>query len=428
MKKSLIYLAAAAATMFAVSCKQASDEKVAREVVIGLPEGIISAGTKVVFSDNSMDVKSRTWTFEDAEPEISTEVAPEVKFKTAGVKDVKLEIVFVDGQVLSDTKTVEVVNPIKAKLDVEGTTPMGCIRIGGTGVFKLADIVGDPDTFEWTFEGGSPAVSSDREPSVTFSARDRKARVRCTLSRSSDKVAYTIDTTVVVGNYPLLNDYPEIGVDNYSFEQERLAGWIGDSVKGVNHGYLTDPVTSLFSIADGGANGTAHCLKVDLSKLDADADGDFVFVSGRDGWISNAHLQEGKKYELVYWVKGEGLTQPEKWYTGGIQIFNFIADWMCSDVYAYKVVRDAGDEGYDWNDVFPDEPFTPQNQDLAGVDNSTNLWWTEGCQALEGEWKQVRLEFTARGNCLNAYPQFQMYRTHAKAVYFDEIEINLIEE
>lgn len=421
-------MAAVAAAAFAVSCKSSSDEKVAREVVMGLPEGIISAGTKVVFSDNSMDVKTRTWTFEDAEPATSTAVAPEVEFKSAGVKDVTLEIVFVDGQKLSDTKTVEVVNPIKAKLNVEGTTPMGCIRIGGTGNFKLADIVGDPDTFEWSFEGGSPAVSQEKEPSVSFASRNRKARVRCTLSRSSDKVSYTIDTTVVVGNYPLLNDYPEIGVDNYSFEQERLAGWIADSEKGINHGYLMDSFTSLFSIVEGGANGTGHCLKVDLSKLDPEKDGGFAYVSGRDGWISNAHLQEGKKYELVYWVKGEGLTQPEKWYTGGIQIFNFIADWMCSDVYAYKVVRDAGDEGYSWADVFPDETYTPQSQDLAGVADSTNQWWIEGCQALEGEWKQVRLEFTARGNCLNAYPQFQMYAGHASAVYFDEIEINLIEE
>lgn len=421
-------MAAVAAALLAVSCGSSSEEKVPREVVMGLPEGTINAGTKVIFSDNSMDVKSRTWTFEDAEPGTSTAVAPEVKFKSAGVKGVTLEVEFVDGQIFSDTKTVEVVDPVKGKLNVEGTTPMGCIRIGGTAKFKLADVAGNPDTFEWTFEGGSPAVSQDKEPSVTFDARNRKARVRCTLSRGSDKVSYTIDTTVVVGNYPLLNDYPEVGVDNYSFEQERLAGWIGDSEKGINHGYLTDPLTSLFSIVEGGANGTGHSLKVDLSKLDPEKDGGFVYVSGRDGWISNAHLQEGKKYELVYWVKGEGLTQPEKWYTGGIQIFNFIADWMCSDVYAYKVVRDAGDEGYAWADVFPGVTYTPQSQDLAGVNDSTNQWWTVDCQALEGEWKQVRLEFTARGNCLNAYPQFQMYASHARAVYFDEIEINLIEE
>lgn len=426
MKKSLILLAAVSAAFVAVSCQKA-DDKVAREVVMQIPEEVVRAGVKVVFSDNSLDVQSRSWKFQDAEPSTSTDVAPEVKFKSAGLKDVTLEVVFIDGQVISDTKQVEVVAPVKGDFSVSDTTPMGCIRIGSTVKFNLKDIVGDPDTFEWSFEGGEPAVSQEREPSVKFSARNRRARVKCTFSRSSDKVSYTLDTTLVVGNYPMLRDYPEVGVDNYSFEQERLAGWIADSEKGINHGYLTDAFTNLFSIVEGGANGTGHCLKVDLTKLDPEKDGGFAFVSARDGWISNAHLEAGKKYELTYWVKGEGL-QATPWYTGGIQIFNFIADWMCSDVYAYKVVRDAGDSGMSWSDVFPNEKYEPQNQELAGVADQTNQWWTENCQAKEGEWKQVRIEFEAARNCLNAYPMFQMYVGHAKAVYYDEIEINLLEE
>ena len=127
-----------------------------------------------------------------------------------------------------------------------------------------------------------------------------------------------------MGNYPVTRSLPEYEIDNLCFEQPKLGGWIAWTNKGAAK-------NEIFSIVENGANGTAHCLKVDVSQLTTENDGDFADLFPRDAWACNAHIEAGKTYELSYWVNGEGWAGDNvdsKRATPTTQIINWLEDSM----------------------------------------------------------------------------------------------------
>ena len=412
--KKLLFIALGCAVLTVVSCSKKDpqatpakeEDKNAIEWVA--PSATVNAGEKVTFVDNSLNVESRTWTFEDAEPATSTQASVDVVFKSNGQKKVVLEVTFKDKSTLKKEATVTVVSPILGEMSVSSTTPMGCIKIGDEVTFSINGLSGDPDAYSWTFEGGEPATSTEATPKVKFDKRIRSAKVTCTLSRSLDGASKVIENAYVVGNYPVTRELPEYEIDNLCFELPKLAGWIAWTNKGAAK-------NEIFSIADNGANGTAHCLKVDVSQLTVENDGEFADIFPRDAWACNAHLEAGKKYELSFWINGEGWSTENRWATPTVQIINWLEDWM-------TVPGTDLNAGKNWDTIFPGETFAAEPNTVL-----YEVWWVDG-KVLNDDWTHYTIEFTPAKDSHNAYPYFRVTTGYATAIYFDEIEINLIEE
>ncbi|MGN1211901.1 MAG: PKD domain-containing protein [Candidatus Cryptobacteroides sp.] len=417
MKRSVI--SAIAIAMCFVACNKAENTPTNHSIDYSAPTEKVSAGTEVTFTDNSLDVASRTWTFQDADPATSSKASVSVVFKSAGLKDVTLSVTFKDNQTLTEKFTVEVTDPIGGTISASALTPMGCIRIGNATKFSISDQTGTPDSWHWTFEGGNPATSDSAEPEVTFDKRIRSAKVTCTLKRNSDGAEITLEQNFVVGNYPVTRDLPDYDIDNLCFEKSKLAGWIAWTEKGSNIGTCGEK-KNIYSIAENGANGTGHCLKIDVSRISSEEDGSFADLFPRDGWACNAHIEKGKKYEVSFWWRAEGFgaENAEKWISPTIQVINWFEDWMTvegTDLTA----------GNAYSTIFPGEEFTQEGNAALFED-----WWGEKTGIGRGseEWSHQSFEFTAPNTLHNVYPYFRVYTGMYQSVYFDEIEINLIEE
>ena len=411
--KRHFFAALSCAILTVVSCSEKETPTTDNVIEWNVPTGTVNAGETVTFADNSLNVVSRTWSFEDADPATSTQASVGVVFKSAGEKKVVLEVKFTDNFTLKEETVITVVNPILGELAVSSTTPMGCIKIGKEVTFSIDGLSGDPDSYSWTFEGGSPATSTDAKPKVTFDKRIRDAKITCTLTRSNDGATKVIEKSYIVGNYPVTRALPDYEIDNLCFEQKNLGGWIAWTNKGAAK-------NEIFSIAEGGANGTAHCLKVDVSQLTMEADGEFADLFPRDAWACNAHLEAGKTYELSYWVNGEGWAgdnKDTKWGTPTTQIINWLEDWM-------TVAGTDLSAGLKWDTIFPGKTFAAEPNMVL-----KEIWYPENGigKVLDG-WTNHTLQFTVAKDCHNAYPYFRVYTGQSSAVYFDEIEINLIEE
>ena len=92
-------------------------------------ESQFSVGKPATFTDLSLGVETREWSFEDATPATSTDPEPSVVFNSKGIKTVTLTIHFLNGQVQSESFDIEVFYPLSARIKALELTPKGCIRL-----------------------------------------------------------------------------------------------------------------------------------------------------------------------------------------------------------------------------------------------------------------------------------------------------------
>ena len=370
------------------------------------PETVLS-GDKAVFTDLTLDAASRSWTFEGGSPATSSSASQEVTFSTSGVKKITLTVVF--SNTATDTKefSINVLDPLSGKIELSSATGMGRIPIDKEVTFSIKDTEGNPDSYSWSFDGGSPATSSEASPKVTFKNRDRAMKVTCVISRKADGATFEMAESYIVGDYPVTNIIE--GYDGISFESENIPSWICWNDKGYNP----------YSVAEGGALGTAHCLKIDCEALKEQLPENNLWADcfPRDSWGQNApSLEPGKNYELSMWVRADHY-EGYKRGLGCIQIVSWLEDWMFDPV----IGKSAG-EG--WKEVFGTE--------FEASPNKVNFekWFTgsDGEEMLpDDEWHQFVFPFTVSSAVRNVYPYFRVYCDWYKALYVDEIELNLIE-
>lgn len=89
-------------------------------------ESQFSVGKPATFTDLSLGVETREWSFEDATPATSTDPEPSVVFNSKGIKTVTLTIHFLNGQVQSESFDIEVFYPLSARIKALELTPKGC--------------------------------------------------------------------------------------------------------------------------------------------------------------------------------------------------------------------------------------------------------------------------------------------------------------
>ena len=104
------------AILTVVSCSEKETPTTDNVIEWNVPTGTVNAGETVTFADNSLNVVSRTWSFEDAEPATSTQASVGVVFKSAGEKKVKV----FDDSFLHLLKSIMIlVNDLLRMLEVE---------------------------------------------------------------------------------------------------------------------------------------------------------------------------------------------------------------------------------------------------------------------------------------------------------------------
>ena len=131
----------------------------------------IVEGQSIQFTDTSTvpvggaPITQWSWVFTGGTPSTSSTQNPSVVYNTVGQYQVALTVTNADG---SNTKTVPnyiTVNviPVVADFTADTTTPAE----GGTVVFTDTS-TGTPTQWSWTFEGGTPATSTDQNPSIVY--------------------------------------------------------------------------------------------------------------------------------------------------------------------------------------------------------------------------------------------------------------------
>ena len=394
------------------------------------PSAEITEGESVLFKDLTEDAASRKWLFTDGTPSESVEADQEVIFNGDGDKKVVLEVTFTNGTKDRKEMIVKVIakpielEDIDGRISAAGLTPMGCASIGQEITFSISHLKGQADHFEWTFEGGNPEVSTEASPRVSFSARDREMNVTCKMSRTVDGAVKEVSAKMPVGNLPLRHAYPDKDYDAVSFECAKIGSWVS---------YHPDiHADSVFSIAEGGACGTAHSLKLDVVKIreafqTASKQLANVQIFPRDSWASNAaEIKSGQTYEVSMWFRREkdGNLGPQ--IALGFQVFASLADWMGDTGLAelgHEAIFPNAEVG-GWRDIFGTE-FKP----CAQTPLISSAAMIKGGKGEEGkDWYHYTTTFTAIADGMNAYPFFNVNPAWYDALYIDEVEINLVEE
>lgn len=126
---------------------------------------VCAVGEKVAFTSLSTAtaaIASQQWTFANATPATSTEANPVVVFTTAGQHDVTLEIVDEFGK--TDTKTVT--GMIDASVKVKADFTVEKTNVAVNEILQFTDASIAAVSYEWTFDGGEPATSTEKNPTV----------------------------------------------------------------------------------------------------------------------------------------------------------------------------------------------------------------------------------------------------------------------
>uniref|UniRef100_UPI003217CB69 PKD domain-containing protein n=1 Tax=uncultured Draconibacterium sp. TaxID=1573823 RepID=UPI003217CB69 len=168
----------------------------------------IKTGESVTFSDLSTDATSRTWTFAGGTPATSTSQNPSVTYNTAGIYKVTLTAT---NGAYSDTKTVD--NYIQVTDQVVVVVPAADFSANKTTItteesVSFSDLSTDATSWNWNFEGGTPASSTAQNPSVTYyTAGTYKVTLTAINGAESD--------TKTVYNYIQVNDPVVIPAANF---------------------------------------------------------------------------------------------------------------------------------------------------------------------------------------------------------------------
>jgi len=125
----------------------------------------IGTGGSVQFTDQSTNNPTEwAWTFDGGTPSSSTSQNPSITYNTAGTYTVSLTATnSVGADIETKTAYITVIDPPVADFSADN------IVIDEGGTVNFTDLsVNNPDTWAWTFSGGSPANSNAQNPSVVY--------------------------------------------------------------------------------------------------------------------------------------------------------------------------------------------------------------------------------------------------------------------
>jgi hypothetical protein len=220
----------------------------------------------------------------------------------------------------------------------------------------------------WTFPGGNPASSTEKEVDVTFAtAGPITCKVEVTFE---DGFTETKDIVIQVGNELYARGI--FGFEDTTAATEAWKYWVSDG---------TNSLT--FSIdKTQGANGTSSCAKIEVTKPGVEIQ---LYTKGNSKPY-NAILKSNTAYTFSFWIKSPSLT-------------SLMAAEVSNQSDAQKVFKNYA-------------------------------WWSP-VPAITTSWEQKFIEIPAQdiaatyseGQANNAYTQFKFMPPTAGTYYIDEVSI-----
>jgi PKD repeat protein len=158
----------------------------------------IEQGQQVSFTDLSTnDPTSWSWIFEGGTPGASTEQSPTVTYMVPGTYNVSLTVANAGGEdnVVKNAYITVTATPTPPVANFVGNPTT--ITVGGTVAFTDQS-TNNPTSWEWVFDGGEPATSTDQNPTVTYNtAGTYTVKLTATNVDGSDAKTRTNYITVV---------------------------------------------------------------------------------------------------------------------------------------------------------------------------------------------------------------------------------------
>ena len=128
----------------------------------------VDTGDSITFTDESTNMPtSWSWTFSGGEPATSTDLNPTILYNTEGTYAVSLTVTNEDGET-SETKVdyIVVTDPVilpETDFNASASTITSGQQINFTDTSTNA-----PTSWSWEFEGGSPSISTDQNPEISY--------------------------------------------------------------------------------------------------------------------------------------------------------------------------------------------------------------------------------------------------------------------
>lgn len=255
----------------------------------------VAEGGSIKFIDLSLGVVRRQWTFPNGTPVTSDKPEIDVVFSQPGDVVVTLEVEFFDGT----TQTMEFPTKVFPPLIADFSPSATRIKVGETVTFT-DNSVGEPTSWNWEFEGGTPATSTEENPTIQFNVNN-PVTIKLTITRAEDGSSSEVEKVIQVGP-------PELCL-NGDFENGAVVGW--QTWKGSPFPYTAQA---------GGANGTNY-----TSVVNFEGAWGWGQIISRDFPNNKIALQNGKDYILSMYVKADAPIRLD-----GFRGVNHLPDWSAA--------------------------------------------------------------------------------------------------
>jgi PKD repeat protein len=272
----------------------------------------VAEGAAITFTDLSLGVVNRKWTFPGGNPSTSALPVVDVVFSEVGDLVTTLEVEYFDGTKETKVFGIKVYPVLVADFSSSSTR----IKVGETVTFTDKSI-GAPTSWSWEFEGGTPATSKEQNPTVTFNV-NQPVTVKLTIERAVDGSIVSkekIDLIQVGPPELCLNGNFETGIGN-------VVDW--QTWNGAPYPY---------TVVSGGANGTQYTSFIDFKGAWG-----WAQIISRDFPNNKIALENGKEYRVSMYIKALSPVRLD-----GFRGVNHLPEWSV----AYEGVAEDYEEFYD---------------------------------------------------------------------------------
>lgn len=155
------------------------------------PANSFTVPATVTFTNTSTGGETFQWTFEGGEPGSSSKKTPgEIVYKLPGTYNVRLEVSNFDGNRSVVEKKIIIDANLKADFSyaLEGNSY-------APATVKFTNLSAGFEKTEWSFEGGTPATSTQKDPTVTF---DNGGVHKVRLKVSNSRLSTVKDTAILL--------------------------------------------------------------------------------------------------------------------------------------------------------------------------------------------------------------------------------------
>jgi len=330
----------------------------------------VAEGEALTFTDLSLGVTSRKWTFPSGTPSTSGLPVVDVVFSEEGNIVATLEVEYYDGTKETQSFTIQVYPVLVADF-----TPSATRIAVGESVTFTDNSIGSPTSWSWEFEGGTPATSTDQNPTITFDV-NQPVTVQLTIERAADGSIVSEEKIDLIQVGP-----PELCLNgNFETGMGNVVDW--QTWNGAPFPYTVVP---------GGAIGTEY-----TSFIDFQGAWGWGQIISRDFPANKIALENGNDYKVSMYIRAESPVRLDV-----LRGVNHLPDWSA----AYDGIAEGYEEFYD-NSGLP-LPF----------DVTTD--WTK---------IEIQISVPNDGNSrTNFFPDIILGGAADSKVYIDEISVKIVE-